>query len=149
MDKLFDILKLLSWFSNILEARSPGSNQGLLDEPSQISKLIETLPILASDLNNISQSLQGLEVIQSSLNLNDLNDLKNGKNIFQLLNTLKAFAPIISKANEAMSAFWKKHFSIVSRSGYAQVLFDIQKGIEALDGLVQFLVKNINGSELF
>ena len=58
------------------------------------------MPELASDLTNITQSLQGMEAIQGSLSFNDFNSLQSGKNMFELLNTLKSFDKIISTANE-------------------------------------------------
>lgn len=47
-----------------------------------------------------------------------------------------------------MREFWEKYFDLITRSSYSSIFFDIHKGVEALDALVQFVIKNINGIKI-
>ena len=47
-----------------------------------------------------------------------------------------------------MRAFWEKYFNLITKSSYSTIFFDIYKGVEALDNLVQFVIININGVKI-
>ena len=99
MNKFVDLIKLFSWTSNFFEAS--GGQSGLLSSQEDINKLLASLPALLADVTVLGESLRGLEKIQQSLNVNDLNRLQNGQNMFELLGTLKSYDSIITEANAA------------------------------------------------
>ena len=84
--------------------------------------------------------------MKQTLDISDINKLKTGDNMFELLNTLKSYEPVIRKANVAVKFFWEKYFLL--QSSYSKILFDIHKGIEALDTLISFVIENINGVKI-
>jgi hypothetical protein len=45
----------------------------------------------------------------------------------------------------SLNDFWKKYIDVIQLTSYSKVLFDIQKGIEALSTLVNFFSENLNG----
>ena len=55
---------------------------------------------------------------------------------------------LINFNNKSVKEFWTKYIGLISSTSYSGVLFDIYKGIEALDGLVGFVIKNINGVKI-
>lgn len=47
----------------------------------------------------------------------------------------------------SLGNFWKSYFNILSISSYSDVLFDIQKGLEALGVLLNFVADNLTGGK--
>lgn len=90
-------------------------------------------------------SLQGLDSMQKNLNIDDLQNLNSGSNMFEMLNKLKSYEKVIRTADIAVKEFWEKHFTLITATSYSNILYDIYKGIEALNNLIQFVIQNING----
>lgn len=59
------------------------------------------LPTLLQDVNTMSFSLKGMEYVQASLNMNDMTNMQNGKNMFRMLETLKKYENEITHASQA------------------------------------------------
>lgn len=148
MNKFVDLVKLIQWLSSVFEPNSASGATSILNEPAQINALIDDLPVLSADLESFGKSLEGLNTIHNDLNVNDLNNLKTGKDMFQLLNKLKSYEIVIHEANIAVKAFWEKYFDLISATSYSKVLFDIYKGIDALNELIMFVIRNINGVKI-
>ena len=66
-----------------------------------MSNLLNILPTLLKDVNTMSESLKGMEYVQASLNMNDMTNVQNGKNMFKMLETLKVYENEIIKASQA------------------------------------------------
>ncbi len=99
MNKFVDLIKLVQWLSGVFE---PGAGKtSILSDPVQANALLTRLPEISADLEAFGKSLEGLNTMQSDLNVNDLNNLKTGGNMFELLNKLKSYEKVISKANIA------------------------------------------------
>lgn len=49
----------------------------------------------------MSYSLKGMEYVQKSLQMNDISNLQNGKNMFKMLETLKTYENEIIHASQA------------------------------------------------
>ena len=71
------------------------------NDPIEVNKLLLKLPEMSADLATFGKSLEGLNAMQGDLNVNDLNNLKSGENMFELLNKLKSYEGVINKANKA------------------------------------------------
>lgn len=66
-----------------------------------MSHLLNILPTLLKDVNTMSYSLKGMEYVQKSLQMNDISNLQNGKNMFKMLETLKTYENEIIHASQA------------------------------------------------
>jgi len=64
--------------------------------------LLNILPTLLKDVNTMSFSLKGMEIVQSFVvKMHDVSSLKNGKSMFQMLESLKAYENEITNAAKA------------------------------------------------
>ncbi len=99
MNKFVDLINLIKWLNGVFE---PGVGKtSLLNDPAQANLLLSRLPEITTDLEELGKSLEGLGSMQKELNVNDLNNLKTGGNMFELLNRLKSYDKVITKANTA------------------------------------------------
>ena len=57
---------------------------------------------MLKDVNTMSFSLKGMEIVQSYIvKMHDMTSLQNGKNMFQMLESLKAYDNEITNATKA------------------------------------------------
>ncbi len=98
MNKFGDLIKLFNWFSKFFQ---PTNGQAsLVSDPELMKKLLDDLPQLSDDLAKFGLSLQGLDQMQAKLDISDLERLKTGNSMFELLDTLKTYEPVITVANK-------------------------------------------------
>lgn len=99
MNKFVDLIKLFGWFGNFFQ---PTDGQpSLISDTGAVKGLLDQLPELSDDLAKFGLSLQGLDKMQENLDVSDIDKLKTGDNMFELLDTLKTYEPVISVANVA------------------------------------------------
>lgn len=99
MNKFVDLIKLFGWFGNFFQPTD--GKPSLISDTSAVKDLLDRLPELSDDLAKFGLSLQGLDKMQANLDVSDLDKLKTGDNMFELLDTLKTYEPVITVANVA------------------------------------------------